>query len=334
MANQLLNGGLQQKLNLVPRYLANHHLPRILSTPQFRAFLKITEGCNNRCSYCMIPTIRGSLRSRKIADIISEAQTLAAGGVQELTLIAQDLTAYGHDFTDNKKISLTALLQNLLNHTDIPWLRLLYLYPSGITDELLSLMQENKRILPYLDIPFQHVSDHILQAMNRPYRHDFLQALMVKIRSYLPNAALRSTFMVGFPSETEQDIQQLADFLHTAKIDNLGVFAYNNEAGSPSEKFSGQIPADEKKRRLEYILSTQAEISTEIIAEKYQGQTETVLIEGLSKETDLLLEGRTKYQAADVDGCVYITEGFANAGDFVKVLISETNTYDLVGKIV
>lgn len=319
------------ELYLPERFLMDAAMPRTLATPFYRAWMKITEGCNNRCSYCMIPSIRGDLRSRSIADLGKEAKLLEQKGVRELSLIAQDLTAYGTE--KGGASQLVPLLEQILADCEIPWLRLLYLYPTGITDELLELMAQNSRIVPYLDIPFQHVSTPVLQMMNRPYTTELLENLVEKIRRILPDVALRTTFLLGFPGETEKDVELLASFLKEARIDHVGVFAYSNEEGSPSEFYDNQLSEEEKLQRVEYIHGLQAEISTEIL-QKYRGRVEQVLVEGVSRETDLLLEGRTRFQAPDIDGCVLINDGQANAGDLVKVEISETQTYDLVGAIV
>jgi ribosomal protein S12 methylthiotransferase len=312
-------------------FLMDSHIPRKLATPSFRAWMKITEGCDNRCSYCMIPSIRGGLRSRTIEDLVKEGCALEQKGVRELTLIAQDLTAYGSE--RNGKPALVPLLEALLRHTGIAWLRLLYLYPSGIGDDLLELIAENSRIVPYLDIPFQHVGNDVLRRMNRRYTCENLVELIEKTRKYLPQIALRTTFLLGFPGETEADIIQLEEFLYAQRIDHVGVFAYANEEGSPSQSLKNQISAEEKQNRVEHILAVQSAISSDIL-KKYVGRVEPVLVEGLSKETDLLLEGRTRFQAPDIDGCVYINDGVAAPGDIVQVKISESQIYDLVGAII
>lgn len=319
------------EVQLPERFLMDSSMPRILTTPFFRAWFKITEGCDNRCSYCMIPSIRGDLRSRPLDDLVREAVNLEAKGVRELSLIAQDLTAYGSDL--DKATHLTGLLERLLAETSIPWLRLLYLYPTGITERLLELMATNSRVVPYLDIPFQHVSTSVLHRMNRRYTNEELYRLIERIRYYLPDVALRTTFLVGFPGETEADVEQLMAFMRATRLDHVGVFPYANEEGAPSERLSGQIDEVEKIARRDAVLTLQAELS-ESIQQKYVGRKEVVLVEGLSRETDLLLEGRTRFQAPDVDGCVYINDGQASPGELVQVLITEAQTYDLVGGIV
>lgn len=328
---QLFSDGQAASVQLPERFIMDSSMPRILTTPSYRAWFKLTEGCDNRCSYCMIPSIRGDLRSRPIDDLLQEAKRLEGGGLRELSLIAQDLTAYGDDLDSGSHLS--ALLARLLDETEIPWFRLLYLYPTGIDDRLLELMAANPRIVPYLDIPFQHVSTKVLHAMNRRYSTEDLYALIKKIRTFVPDAAIRTTFLVGFPGEEESDVDQLITFLEDVKLDHVGVFTYANEEGSVSEKFPNQVDEEVKAARRDRVLEVQSRISREI-QQKYVGREELVLVEGLSKETDLLLEGRTRFQAPDVDGCVYINEGTANPGDIVKVKINESQIYDLVGGIV
>lgn len=329
--NDLMNGKQKSRVMLPGRFLMTSETPRIVSTPAYRSWLKITEGCDNRCSYCMIPSIRGNLRSRSIDDLVVEARQLEEGGVKELSLIAQDITAYGRDRNDDSH--LESLLYRLLDATTIPWLRLLYLHPTGVSEELLSLMAENQRIVPYLDIPMQHASNKMLRLMNRRYKVEDLYQMVANIRSIVPDIALRSTFLVGFPGETEQDFLEIENFLKTTRIDHVGVFPYANEEGAPSETFAGQLPEKEKICRQEHLLAVQRDLSLEI-QRKYIGRVVPVLIEGLSSETDLLLEGRTQYQAPEVDGCTYINDGFANPGDIVPVRITETQVYDLVGEII
>ncbi|CAK8718492.1 MAG: SSU ribosomal protein S12P methylthiotransferase [Candidatus Electronema aureum] len=311
------------------RSLISSAMPRRLSTPPFRSWLKITEGCNNRCTYCMIPSIRGDLRSRSVADLAIEARALAQGGVKELSLIAQDLTAYGTDLGSN----LAALLRQLLAETDIPWLRLLYLYPASVSDELLDLMAEQPRIVPYLDIPFQHVSSNVLQRMNRRYGQQDLDQLIARIRKRIPHCALRTTMMVGFPGETEQDVAELLECLASWQLDHVGVFPYEDEEGAAASNFQPKVTEEEKQERFVRVMELQAEISQKRL-QQLVGQEVEVLVEGVSEETELLLEGRARFQAPEIDGCVYINEGTANPGDIVKVRIAEAHTYDLVGGII
>lgn len=324
-------GKLDGKLVLPPTFLMDSTSPRLLSTPHYRAWLKITEGCDNRCSYCMIPSIRGNLRSRKQGDLVKEAQDLESKGVKELSLIAQDSTAYGNDLQSGE--NLESLMRSLLENTSIDWFRILYLYPTGVTDSLLDLMAENDRIVSYLDIPFQHVNDRILKLMNRPYGYHKLIQLVTRIRAKLPDIALRTTFLVGFPGETDEEFLEIEKFMKEVNLDHVGVFPYANEEGCPSENYPGQIDEEVKLSRRDHLLEVQAELSS-AIQQKYIGRTIPVLVEGVSEETDLLLEGRSMFQAPEVDGCVYINDGNANAGDIAQVKISEAQIYDLVGGIV
>jgi ribosomal protein S12 methylthiotransferase len=327
----LFRGTESSVVKLPERMIMDSSFPRVISTPGSRAWLKITEGCNNSCAYCMIPSIRGELRSRTVEDLVIEAENLEQQGIKELSFIAQDSTAYGNDLGGD--VTLVRLVDEILQRTTIPWLRLLYLYPSGISNELLELIGDNSRVLPYLDIPFQHVNDRILKKMNRRYGREYLHLLLERLRKKIPDLAVRTTFLVGFPSETENEFLEIESFLQEEMIDHVGVFAYANEEGCPSEYFDGQLSGNEKKRRCDYLLALQAELS-ENIQQKYVGRVEPVLVEGVSRETELLLEGRTRYQAPEVDGCVYINEGEARPGEIVNVRISSAQVYDLVGGIV
>ena len=326
----LLNSNTEKQLLLPDRMIMDASMPRSISTPFYRSWLKITEGCDNHCSYCMIPSIRGQLRSRGIEDLISEAKLLEQNGVKELCLIAQDLTAYGDDLDEQS--NLEELLNGLLSETTIPWLRLLYLYPTGINDKLINLIKENSRIVPYLDIPFQHVSDHVLKMMKRRYGKKDIYKVVQKLRDAIPDIAIRTTFLLGFPGETEEDIKELEECIKELQFDHLGVFAYTNEEGSVSENFDDQLSEEVKQERVNHVLSLQSSISA-VRMKQYIGKTVEVIVEGTSKETDLLLEGRTQYQAPEIDGCVYINEGEVSLGDIVEVEITEAQIYDLVGRV-
>jgi len=315
-----------------PTFLLDSTWPRKLSSPAHRAYMKVTEGCSNRCAYCLIPSLRGDLRSRPLADLVNEAGILAENGVRELTFVAQDLTAYGLDLGPGAP-RLVKLLREMLAACDIPWFRLLYLYPTRVNAELLEFMAANSRIVPYLDIPLQHVSDLVLKAMNRPYGRKQIEALLGKIRSILPQAAIRTTFMVGFPGETEEDVQQLAEFMQEQKLAHVGIFGYSNEEGCAAYNLPKQCSEAEKGERRQRLMELQGGISLAANQARV-GRVEKVLVEGWSRETDLLLEGRTRFQAPEIDGCVYINDGVANPGDIVDVWITEAHPYDLVGEIV
>ena len=313
-----------------PEYLMNSDTPRRISTPAHRAYLKISEGCSNRCSYCLIPSLRGKLRSRPQEDLLKEAKSIKALGVKELTLVGQDLTAYGVDFGSGPQ--LHELLQSLLS-VNIPWLRTLYLYPNRVTQGLVDLMANNPSLLPYFDIPLQHVSDHVLHLMKRPYQHENIEKLLAMIRNKLPHAAIRTTFIVGFPGETDNDVEELLQFIKTFRLNHVGIFAYSNEEGSASSALPDHIPEGIKEERRNLVMETQAEVSTAIHQEMI-GDVFDVLVEGISEETDLLLEGRTKGQAPEIDGKVYINSGECEIGDIVQVKITDAHTYDLIGEIV
>jgi len=311
-------------------FLMNSAMPRRLSTPAYRAYLKITEGCVNRRSYCLIPSIRGRLRSRTIPDLAAETGKLAQGGVKELTLIAQDLLAYGRDLGPGT--NLTGLLGELLSICSIPWFRLLYLHPARLDHRFLAFMAENPRILPYLDIPIQHVSSRILKMMGRSYDRAILERLIADIRRILPTAAIRTTVMVGFPGETETDFEEALDFLRQHRFDHLGVFAYSNEEGCRAATLPNHCAEEVKEERRQRIMEMQAGISQTGL-QRYIGKNVKVLVEGISTETDLLLEGRAWFQAPDIDGCVYIAAGHSQPGTLVDVRITDSHYYDLVGEI-
>lgn len=312
-----------------PRLRAEPH-GRLLTTTPGTAYLKIAEGCSNRCAYCTIPSIRGPFRSRDPKVLIQEAQGLAQKGVRELILVAQDTTAYGTDLV--QPVSLNELIMALLKIESFKWLRLLYLRPERITPDLLGLMAQDERICPYLDIPIQHVSDRILKAMYRPYGQKFLKDLIKKIRRTLPQAALRTTVMVGFPGEIEEDFQNLVEFVTKTEFDHLGVFRYSLEEGTPAAGYAEQVPEEIGKAWLDFLMERQKEISLKK-NQKRIGSVEPVLVTGFSPESDLLIQGRTRFQAPEVDGVVYITEGESKISEIVKVKITEAHPYDLVGVV-
>ncbi|MFP3982550.1 MAG: 30S ribosomal protein S12 methylthiotransferase RimO [Desulfurivibrionaceae bacterium] len=313
---------------LDPVSIMENSWPRHLSTPIHRAYLKIMEGCSNKCTYCLIPSLRGRMRSRGVEDLVVEAGRLVDSGVREITLVGQDITSYAA----GRGEGLTFLLRRILDSTGVDWLRLLYLYPDKIGEELLELMAADERLLPYFDIPLQHVSDPILKKMGRTTR-DGAYELIDRIRSYLPEAGIRTTFMVGFPGETEHDLEFIARFMRECRLDNVGVFTFSNEEGCAAGKLPHHLSEEVKKSRYDYLMEIQAEISLQKNRARV-GQVLPVLVEGVSSETDLLLEARTSFQAPDIDGVVYINEGRCNAGDIIDVAITEAHPYDLVGSLV
>jgi len=301
---------------------------RILTTPPWRAYVKISEGCSNRCTYCLIPMLRGKEISRPITEIVSEINSLVSKGVKEITLVAQDLTAYRNDGK-----TLTDLLETLVEDTDSPWLRLLYLNPGKVNIKLLETIAANAAICPYLDVPIQHASTNILRSMGRRYDNKYIEDLMSRIGSLLPHVSVRTTVMVGFPGETEDDFQSLRNFVEKWEFDHLGCFIYSDEKECAANNLPGKVPPDTAMMRKDEIMSLQARISRAKKSDMV-GRVEQVLVEGVSSETELLLIGRTRHQAPEIDGIVYLNKGTADYGDIVTVKITDSHVYDLVGEII
>ena len=301
---------------------------RILTTPRHYAYLKIADGCDNRCTFCAIPNIRGKYQSRTKENILKEAQNLADMGVKEILLVAQDTGRYGTDMYQD--YSITNLMYDLTKIDGVEWIRLLYCYPETITDELLTLMVNEPKICNYLDIPLQHIDDTILKRMNRHITEDGIKNLIKKIRK-AGDISIRSSFILGFPQETEEQFQKLLKFLEEYKLDNVGFFTYSKEEGTPASKMDGQIPAKEKNRRLRAAAAVQQKAVLEN-NKKYLGQTLSVLYEGIDYKRNLFY-GRTQYNAPDVDTTVYFSGKFADIGKFYDVKITDILTYDLKGEI-
>lgn len=305
-------------------------VPRILTTSGY-AYLKIAEGCARKCHYCTIPSIRGPLASGDTAEIEGEARFLAALGVRELVLVAQDLTAYGKD--RGEKGGLAKLLGRIHQVPGIKWVRLMYLHPDGVTQDVVKLVRDSPVIVPYLDIPFQHISDKVLRAMGRPWKGDRLRKLVDRLRSDIPGLVLRTTFMVGYPAESDEDFQELLDFVISAEIERVGVFTYSPEEGSPAFALGDPVPDREKRARAEAIRSVHAAFTTKR-NRKRKGKVEHALVEGVSGESELLLQGRTWDQAPEVDGVLYITAGEAIAGEIQLVKITGCHGSDLFGQVI
>ena len=303
---------------------------RILTTPQYMAYLKIAEGCDNCCTYCAIPKIRGRYRSRQLDDIIAEAENLANSGVREITVVAQDTTRYGEDLYG--KSMLPELLKRLNEIDKLKWIRVLYTYPERISDELLDTVANCDKVLKYFDIPIQHASDGILKRMNRKSDNKGLYELIDKIRTKIPDVTLRTTMIVGFPGETDEDFTTLAQFVKSAKFDRLGCFMYSQEEGTLAAEMDDQIEPDIKERRYEVIMTEQSVIS-ETLAQSKIGETFEVLVEGYDR-LNKCYYGRTKADAPDIDGKTFFTsEKKLNDGEFVNVKITDTIEYDLVGEL-
>lgn len=305
------------------------HFSRILSTPGY-AYLRIADGCNHGCTFCAIPTIRGKLKSEPMDDLVMEATWLADSGVREVILIAQDLTSYGRDL--GYRNGLVRLLDKLQSISGIEWIRLMYLYPSGISADLIRVIRDSTVILPYVDAPIQHISENVLRSMGRRWSERQIRKMIEDLRSQIPGIVIRTTLMVGFPTETESDFTMLTDFVKEIEIDHIGVFAYFQEEGSPAEKLGDPIPRKVKNARARKIRSLHSQFVKKRL-KKRVGSIETAIVEGFSEETDLLLEGRTWDQAPEIDGKLYITDGDPAVGEIVRVLITETRGIDLFGEI-
>ncbi|MBR4769526.1 MAG: 30S ribosomal protein S12 methylthiotransferase RimO [Clostridia bacterium] len=304
---------------------------RLVTTPEYTAYLKIAEGCDNRCTYCAIPSIRGRLRSRKIEEIVAEAKELEAIGVKELNLIAQDTSRYGLDLYG--RYALADLVRALTKETSIPWIRLLYCYPDKITDDLIAEMRDNPRLLKYMDLPIQHISDKILTAMNRHGNAALIRDAVERVRKAIPGVTVRTTAIVGFPGETEEDFAELCAFIKEARFDRFGAFPYSQEEGTPAASFPDQIDEQVKQDRYDTLMQTQLEISAELQRAKI-GSTVTVLCEGYDVVAGTHY-GRSEADAPDVDGKVYFSSPVrVPAGTFVPVKITDALDYDLVGECV
>jgi len=308
-----------------PSFLMNATTPRTVSTA-FYGYLKIAEGCSNCCAYCVIPSIRGPFRSRPMADIVAEAERLAAEGTRELILIAQDTTAWGRDLRGRP--TLNGLLKRLCNLEGPRWIRLLYAYPKNITAELLSTMAAEEKVCRYLDIPVQHISDRILRSMNRKGTSAFIRKKIAEIREAVPDIALRTSLIVGFPGETEEQFEGLLRFVQETRFESLGVFTYSPEEGTEAARMPGQVPEEEKVRRQGLIMEAQSAISDEINLER-TGTVEEVLIEGKTDRADFPFWGRTRFQAPEIDGITYIRAKKLAPGDIVRCTITAAALYDL-----
>ncbi len=310
------------------KYTNMEYLEREISTGNNMAYLKIAEGCSNRCTYCAIPAIRGPFESRKIEDVLEEAEQLAKKGVKELVVIAQDTTKYGIDLYGKPR--LVELLEKLCKIEGFKWIRFLYAYPETITDELIDVVKNNEKICNYFDIPIQHISNPVLKKMNRKSNEESIKELIKKIRKEIPNVIIRTSLIVGFPGETQEDFEKLCEFVKTAKFDRMGAFTYSKEDGTPAERLPNQIHGNTKKARYNKIMKIQKEISDQKGKEKI-GKTYEVLVENKSFDGKYLV-GRTYMDVPDEDGVVYIESSDTSLiGKFIKVKITDYSDYDLVG---
>lgn len=312
-------------------FLANADTERIRTTAPHTAYLKISEGCNRHCTYCIIPQMRGRLRSRSIEDIVKEAKAMVASGVREINLLAQETTEYGIDRYGEKK--LAALMKELCKIDGLKWLRSYYMHPEYITDELIQVIKEEDKICKYFDVPIQHVSDNILQNMARAKSGAQVKDVLYRIRKAIPEATIRTTLIVGFPGETEENFEELVDFVKEFQFDYAGVFKYSREEDTVAYRLPDQVDEDVKERRYAELVNLQSEIA-EKKNRKLLGTTVDVMIDGVSSESEYLLEGRMRGQALEIDGKVLTTDGTAKPGEIVKVKLEQNFDYDFIGPIV
>ena len=318
----------------IPKYIHTEFDPRLNTSPSYMAWLKVSEGCNRKCTFCIIPKLRGSLRSRTKESLVTEAKNLVGQGVKELNVISQDLSSYGVDL--NEENSLLELLKALDGVEDLKWLRLFYYYPDELTDEIIDFMAQSKKICSYLDMPVQHFSDTVLKRMNRKITGQEIHGRIERLRERIPDIVIRTSVIVGFPGETEEDFNTLLEGVKEAKFDHLGVFKYSDEEGTPAYRLGEKLDQATIDERFEKIYEAQKEIADQKTKSQV-GKTLEVMVEGLHEETEFLFKARHYGQAPDIDGVVLINDTkdqALHAGDFVKVKITDQYAYDLVGEIV
>ncbi|MGL5507780.1 MAG: 30S ribosomal protein S12 methylthiotransferase RimO [Paraclostridium sp.] len=323
--------GLEKENNIVSlndiEFAYNEDLPRYVTTPDYMAYLKIGEGCDNHCTYCIIPKLRGKYRSRKIEDVVKEAKDLASKGVKELVVIAQDTTKYGFDLYG--EVKLPQLLEELANIEGIKWIRIMYSYPESITEELVKVIKKYDNICNYFDMPIQHASNRILKLMNRHTTKEDIKSKVDMIRSYLPDATLRTTIIVGFPGETEEDFKEVVEFAKEVRFDRLGAFAYSREEDTAADKLPNHLEEDVKVRRRDELMLIQQGISESLNANKVGNEYEVLIEEQIE---DKVYIGRTQGDAEEIDSIVYVkSEDQLEIGDFVKVKVNKALEYDLMG---
>ena len=329
-----------------PSFLYHDLTPRIVTTPKHAAYIKIAEGCDHPCTFCIIPQLRGKFRSRRFESVVREAENLAAAGAREITLIGQDTTSYGEDL--GLRDGLAQLLAKLAQVKDFLWVRFLYAYPNRVTQKLLDTIAEHPRLAKYIDMPLQHASRNVLARMKRGSNGDAFLKLLERIRTTIPGVSLRTSFIVGFPGETEKDFEELCDFVRVARLDWMGVFEYSDVDNAVSYALNEKVDAETITERRNKLMAIQKRISRENLRAKYLGARLrggkhplfTALIEGPSKENPLVWEARLEGMAPEIDGKLYLTDielssgQVANAGDVVRVQINRTDAYDLIGRVV
>lgn len=325
---------LEKENNIVSlndiEFAYNEDLPRYVTTPEYMAYLKIGEGCDNHCTYCIIPKLRGRYRSRKMEDIIKEAKDLASKGVKELVVIAQDTTKYGLDLYG--EVKLPQLLEELAQIDGIKWIRIMYSYPESISEELVKVIKKYDNICNYFDMPIQHASNKVLKLMNRHTTKEDIKSKVEMIRKYIPDATLRTTIIVGFPGETDEDFNELVEFAKDMKFDRLGAFAYSREEDTPADKLPNHLDEDVKLQRRDQLMLVQQEISQNLNAQKIDNEYEVLIEEQIE---DKVYIGRTQGDAEEIDSIVYVkSENQLEIGSFVKVKINNALEYDLMGDVV
>lgn len=329
----LRSGETGEQITSARSFLESGEIPRVLSTPSHFAYLKIAEGCAKRCSFCIIPTIKGPLKSKSVAQVLKEFDALRSRGVHEIILIAQDLGDYGKE---RKEVDgLENLLEQMLTRPGAFWIRLLYLYPDEITEGLIALMEKDKRLLPYLDMPIQHIDNDMLKAMRRKTNREHIITTYETLRKRLPDIVIRTSLMVGFPGETEEQFAQLLSFIEEYPFDHIGVFPFSLEQGASAAKLSGQLPKEVKEERYRRLMEKQQQLVRNR-HKKYVGQTLEVMLEGYHPESDFLMRGRFYGQCPEIDGQVIINDGRAvtEFGKLYQVEITDVIDYDLIGKVI
>jgi ribosomal protein S12 methylthiotransferase len=314
-----------------PDFVHSASTPRVSSLPSHTAYLKIAEGCDNACAFCIIPKLRGPQRSRSVEDVVAEAEGLARAGAVELSLVAQDLTAYGNDLPGRPR--LHTLLRALARVEGIRWIRCLYAYPRDVPDALVRTIADEPKIVKYLDMPLQHSSDRLLRAMKRGRDSAFLRELVARLRRDIPGIALRTSLIVGLPGETDADFEDLLGFVKESRFERLGVFEFSPEEGTPAATMRRQVPALVKRARFERLMEAQQAISR-AQQRSMIGRKIEVLVEGRAEETEHLLAGRSAQQAPEIDGLTYLNDGVAYPGEIVTVEVTDASAYDLVGRVV
>lgn len=313
-----------------PKFIHDATMPRVNTFMPHSAYVKVAEGCDQKCTFCIIPKLRGTQLSRPVADVVREVRTLANRGIVEVNLVAQDLTGYGTDLPE--RTDLAALLRALGEIEPLRWIRLHYAYPRPFSKGLLAALAEIEKVVPYIDMPLQHISDPVLKRMRRGRPRRFIDRLLADIRQAVPDVTLRTSFIVGFPGETDDDFRTLCDYVEAEDFERVGVFKFSREEDTPSHDLPNQVDAETIDTRYHHLMSLLQDKSRARMA-RYAGRKLEVLVDGPSEETDLLLAARHRGQAPEIDGTTYINDGSARAGDLVEVEITETFDYDIVGHI-